>query len=74
MKTGDLLVLYSDGITEAVDRNGKEYGQNRLAKFFQTFAAEPLETLKQRLLNDVALYRNGVELRDDLTFIMIRKT
>jgi phosphoserine phosphatase RsbU/P len=74
MKTGDLLVLYSDGITEATDRNGKEYGQNRLERFFQTFAAEPLTTLKQRLLNDVTLYRNGVELRDDLTFVLIRKT
>ncbi len=74
MQSGDLLVFYSDGITEAVDRNGKEYGQDRLARFFKTFAEEPLEKLKQRLLNDVTLYRNGIELRDDLTFVLIRKT
>ena len=71
--SGDTILLFTDGITEAVDRYGKEYGTDRIAALISAHAAEPLENIRRRLVNDFETYRAGADMHDDTTFILLRK-
>ena len=64
---GSRLVLYSDGITEAVNSDEDEYGVQRL----QDHAQRP-EACPESLLDDVRLFANGVGLRDDASVIFVK--
>lgn len=73
MDTGDLLVMVSDGLLEAVDHEGREYGEQRLAGLVQTFATDDVGAFRNRLLADIKEFRSGADLRDDITFIVLRR-
>jgi sigma-B regulation protein RsbU (phosphoserine phosphatase) len=66
LNEGSRLALYSDGITEAAEEAGEEYGSERLLAQLQSPGAS-LETL----LADVKKFVNGSGLRDDATVILI---
>ena len=66
LNEGSRVALYSDGITEAAEEGGEEYGSERLLAQLQSPDAS-LETL----LADVKKFVNGSGLRDDATVILI---
>jgi serine phosphatase RsbU (regulator of sigma subunit) len=68
----DLLLLYSDGVTEAFNAEGKEYGDDRLHAFVQANHYLDATSFKRKLLEDVASFRGDAEISDDLTFVVIR--
>jgi sigma-B regulation protein RsbU (phosphoserine phosphatase) len=70
---GDILFLYTDGVSESVDRNGREFGIDRIAGLIKSFAAEPLERLRSRIQSDLAAHGSGTELRDDITFVLLKR-
>lgn len=70
---GDILFLYTDGVSESIDRNGTEFGLDRIASLVKSFAKESLEDLRQRIQNDLASHRSGTELRDDITFVLLKQ-
>lgn len=60
------LVLYSDGITEAADLKGEEYGTARLEKLAMAPSISP-----ESILADVRKHANGTGLQDDATVIVV---
>jgi sigma-B regulation protein RsbU (phosphoserine phosphatase) len=66
LNQGSRIALYSDGITEAAEGTGEEYGPERLLAQLQSPSAS-LETL----LADVKKFVNGSGLRDDATAILV---
>ncbi len=73
LEAGDTLVLYTDGITEARDRDGELLGLDRLTEFITDELARrtpPAETMR-RLIHTIVSYENG-ELRDDATAALLR--
>jgi len=64
---GSHLVFYSDGITEATNPQGEEYGQQRLCEHLLRGNAS-LETI----VEDVRAFANGAALQDDATVICLR--
>jgi serine phosphatase RsbU (regulator of sigma subunit) len=73
LEAGDTLVLYTDGITEARDRDGELFGLDRLTEFITDELARrtpPAETMR-RLIHTIVSYENG-ELRDDATAALLR--
>jgi sigma-B regulation protein RsbU (phosphoserine phosphatase) len=70
---GDLLVLYTDGVTEAENGRGDMFGTDRLARFMQDHRSEPLELLIENLSAEVRLFSDRPEFADDFTVIAIRK-
>jgi sigma-B regulation protein RsbU (phosphoserine phosphatase) len=64
---GSHLVFYSDGITEATNPQGEEYGRERLRDHLLREDAS-LETI----LEDVRTFADGVGLRDDATVICVK--
>ncbi len=71
---GDLMVLYSDGITEAADPDREEYGEERLARVVADHAGEPLADLNRAIEKDLGAFVRGVPFIDDRTILMIRRT
>ncbi|MGW8889095.1 PP2C family protein-serine/threonine phosphatase [Streptomyces sp. NPDC055749] len=69
---GDRLILYTDGITEAKDPSGEEFGLERFVQFILSHNAEGLpvpETLR-RLVHSVLDYQKG-QLQDDATVLFM---
>jgi serine phosphatase RsbU (regulator of sigma subunit)/pSer/pThr/pTyr-binding forkhead associated (FHA) protein len=71
---GDLLVLYSDGITEARNPQEEEYGQDRLARVCAENLEASLTDLNAAIEGDLTAFVEGVPFADDRTIVMIRRT
>lgn len=71
---GDLLFLYTDGITEATDAQDEEFGEERLSTFLVEHRALPLEALLDRLQERLERHVPGAAFGDDRTMLAIRRT
>ena len=73
MESGDCLILYTDGITEALDAKGNEYGMKRLIQGIQESAHEGAAGIRKHLTDDLLDFIGNHEQNDDITLIVIRK-
>jgi sigma-B regulation protein RsbU (phosphoserine phosphatase) len=72
LDSGDWLIVYSDGVSEALSAEGEEYGEPRiLACVRRTLAAEP-QTLLDALFADVREFARGAAQNDDITAMVLR--
>lgn len=69
---GDLLVLYSDGITEAIDGAETEYGMDRLTSLVVEAGAEAPAEISRRIFSAVDEFTRGVPQYDDQTVLVAR--
>ncbi|MBT3279430.1 MAG: SpoIIE family protein phosphatase [Phycisphaerales bacterium] len=69
--SGDVLVLYSDGITEATNSESEFYGQERLMDVIASHRSESAETILDEILRDVEDFIRPASRRDDLTCVVI---
>jgi sigma-B regulation protein RsbU (phosphoserine phosphatase) len=73
---GDLFLLYTDGITEAVNRDGKQFGIERLSDLIQHQLRdgdnESLRDISRTIVNELDAYAGYAAQRDDVTFIIGR--
>ena len=70
---GDRLVLYSDGVTEAQDSSGEEYGEARLTRCLLAHSEESVGGMADALLKNVKSFRGMQPANDDLTAVFIRR-
>jgi sigma-B regulation protein RsbU (phosphoserine phosphatase) len=68
---GDLLVLYTDGITEARSAEGEEFGESRLLDTLRSHCHLPVEQLLQAVVRAVQQFTDG-EQQDDITLVIAR--
>jgi sigma-B regulation protein RsbU (phosphoserine phosphatase) len=68
---GDLLVLYTDGITEAMSDEGEEFGEDRLLETLLAHRSRPVDDLLKSIVSTVELF-SGREQEDDLTLVIAR--
>lgn len=71
---GDLLVLYTDGITEAANPSGDEFGVERLTEVVLAHRDEPLEDLEQTVTDSLDAFAQGTPFGDDRTLVLLRRT
>lgn len=69
---GDLLVFYSDGVTEARNRNGELFGVERLIDLVETHADVDPEELTKRLRAAVETFSGSDTFADDLTCVAVK--
>lgn len=72
--SGDLLCVYSDGITEAVDGGDEEYGLDRLIAEVGVRRSLPVRQISDEVLASVADFARGVPQYDDQTLLFVRRT
>ena len=73
LEPGDLLVLYSDGITEKGAHYGEEFGEQRLEDVVAAHRDEPLGQIQQRVFAALDSW-NDREPEDDMTLVLVRPT
>ena len=71
LRAGDELVLYTDGVNEAFNRDFEEYGNDRLYAFLEAHADEGPVELTEGLRADVAAWTDGAEQSDDVTILVL---
>lgn len=71
---GDVMVLFTDGITEAKDPKGDEFGLERLAVAIQQSRHENPFEIKENLINTLYAFTGTADLNDDYTTMIVRFT
>lgn len=72
-KEGDVLLLYTDGLIEAVNKANDAYGEERLRRRFERSAkATNARSIRETLLSDVWNFKGDAEQLDDITVMVIR--
>jgi sigma-B regulation protein RsbU (phosphoserine phosphatase) len=70
--TGQTIVLYTDGVTEAVNAAGEEYGRDRMAQVVREGRAASARELIDLLYQDILRWTDGRGSHDDVTFFIIK--
>ena len=73
LERGDCLIFYTDGVTEALDAEGDEFGLERMIQSVQKGAVEGAPAIINRLIEEVRSFIGSQPQHDDITLIAIRK-
>jgi sigma-B regulation protein RsbU (phosphoserine phosphatase) len=73
LSLGDCLVIHSDGLSEATNRTGEEYGTERLTQVLRGLGALAPDRILAALLDDMGRFRNDAPVADDLTVMVISR-
>ncbi|MFI4944685.1 MAG: PP2C family protein-serine/threonine phosphatase, partial [Burkholderiales bacterium] len=70
---GELLLLYTDGITEAANPRGEEFGIERLQNVVARYTREPLVAVAVAIETAVEVFADGTPFGDDRTMVLLRR-
>jgi len=68
----DIFVFYTDGLSEARDREGNEYGDTRLVDLIEKNAQQSAPELKEIVIDSILSFLEGNSLSDDLTLLLVK--
>jgi len=72
LQKGDMLVLYSDGVTEANDIDHNEYGEERFIKVLQQYRTAPASAIVEAVTKSLAEFAAGAPQADDITLVVAK--
>ena len=73
LAAGDLLMIYSDGVTEADDAEGNEFGEKRLASILEAAHTGALDDIVERVGDEVEKHIAGRPPQDDVTLLALKR-
>ena len=65
------MVAYTDGITEADNRDGEFWGMQKFSNLLRSCNGATSEQIIERILDEVSAFANGQKQRDDVTLVVI---
>jgi phosphoserine phosphatase RsbU/P len=72
LASGDLLFIFTDGVIEAVDDRGQEYGEARLLPILETAPKESATETLERIMTQVNTFVGSARQHDDITCLLLR--
>jgi len=72
VKSGDIILLYTDGISEAANSRGEDFGEERLEALIERNAEEEPHVLLDRIYNAVIRFSGKTGYRDDITAVAVK--
>ncbi len=72
LKKGDIVLLYTDGIPEAINEKEEEFTEQKLLEIAEANKNESLHTISLNILNAVEKHASGQEQSDDITLLLLR--
>jgi sigma-B regulation protein RsbU (phosphoserine phosphatase) len=72
IRRGDLFVLYTDGITEAMNPSGDYFGDGRLSALIEEHGDLPFDELRERILREIGSFVGSAAQQDDMTMVLVR--
>jgi serine phosphatase RsbU (regulator of sigma subunit) len=73
LEKGDILVVYSDGLTDAQNQREEMFGDDRLLKLIQEGAPSGSRALEQKFLETIQDFTQGMPQTDDITFVFVER-
>jgi len=71
---GNMMLLYTDGLNEAENRQQEQYGEDRIIQLMTSHAPQSTRDMVEALKADTDCFRDGAEQNDDLTILAFRMT
>jgi sigma-B regulation protein RsbU (phosphoserine phosphatase) len=71
--TGDLLVLYSDGVTECLNGQEEEFGEERFIEVLRRHRTEPAGAIADRVTAALLEFAAGAPPADDITLVVAKR-
>lgn len=72
LNPGDVVVIYTDGVTEAVNADNEMFSDERLEELVKQSVSLSAEQIKQRILDEVISFTSGLPQGDDITLIVLK--
>jgi len=72
MEAGDMMIYYTDGLTEAENPHGEPYGMDRLRQIILANAMQQTAIIMRKIVDDVEYFCEGVPPFDDMTVMIVR--
>jgi sigma-B regulation protein RsbU (phosphoserine phosphatase) len=72
MIPGDVLLAYTDGLSEALDASGEEFGEARIREALAETARASVDEIRDELVRRVSEWSAGAPQHDDLTFVVMK--
>jgi sigma-B regulation protein RsbU (phosphoserine phosphatase) len=69
---GDVVVIFSDGVTEALDIHGQEFGEDRLIDLVKQYQSSDACSILERIVQDVQSFARGAAQHDDVTALVLK--
>ncbi len=69
---GDIMLLYTDGITEAKNAEGEQFGTERLKKSFNSYTPQSPTRIKEGIESDLTDFLGGKRIEDDYTLVVLK--
>lgn len=72
LRTGDLLILFTDGVSEAMSKDSVEFGEDRLQKLIRENARLSAQALMDAIHQDILEFTTGAPQSDDITMMIVK--
>jgi sigma-B regulation protein RsbU (phosphoserine phosphatase) len=69
---GDVFLLYTDGLTEAMNPSGDFFGEDRLSALLQSHGSAPFHQVRDEILAAITTFVGEAEQQDDMTMLLLR--
>jgi sigma-B regulation protein RsbU (phosphoserine phosphatase) len=73
MESGDVLVLFSDGVTEAANPTDEDFGEERLGRLVESLRHRPASEIVEAIEVAVNDFTQGAPAADDITVVVVRR-
>jgi len=73
LQLGDVLVIYSDGVTEAASPSGEEFGPTRLYEVVQRNVEASAAGIRDRIESALTKFSQGTQAADDITLVIVKR-
>jgi len=73
LQPGDLLMMYSDGVTEAEDTNDTEFGMERVIDVLRSHRDEPADTIVAQMVSCIDAFAGTAPQHDDITLMVLKR-
>jgi sigma-B regulation protein RsbU (phosphoserine phosphatase) len=72
LQSGDVLVMFTDGISEAMNRRGEEFSDERLEKLSLAVVNENADSILKKIQCEVQNFADGANQSDDITLVIVK--
>ena len=72
MSDGDLILLFTDGVTEAMNERDDLFGEERLTKVIEGYHDRSPEAIQTQILRDIEAFVGATSQHDDMTMVVVK--
>ncbi|MDQ2842635.1 MAG: ADOP family duplicated permease [Acidobacteriota bacterium] len=72
LQTGDVLAVFTDGVTEALNSAEEEFGEERLQDLLRRFAPLPVDEMSRQIAQELKSWIGSAPQHDDMTFLLFK--